>query len=143
MTTDPQRPPEPPERPWEYATLPPIEARNADPDSDALPTPEGRVRAYCNGTLMYTVGCVPEFLCSTDGEPGQPQGLTFEAPVAVFPDDEAGTARLETHLGQSIPIVECEPDSKGVWRRWVTDEAVSWAIELTLERTLYTTEGER
>jgi len=133
--------PTPPERPWEYADFPAIEARNADPETDALPTPAGRVRAYCNGTLMYTVGCTPEFICSTDGEPGQPQGLTFEAPVAVFPDDEAGAARLETHLGQSIPIVEVETRAASdAWRRWVTDETVSWGIECTLERTPYTTE---
>lgn len=129
--------PNPSKRPWEYAALPPIEARNADPKSDALPTPRGRVRAYCNGTLMYSVGCVPEFLCSTDGDPGQPLGFSFHAPVGVFPDDEAGEARLETHLEQSIPIVEREPDGGDVWRRWVTDEAVSWDLGIALKRTPY------
>lgn len=130
-----------PGNPWEYHDeLPPLDIKNASPESDRMPTPSGQFRCYFNGELMYSLSGSQFSVGFETGSPG-PLGLTFTAPVTRFEDDPVPEPRLETDIDQRVPIREVTVED-ALRRKWVPADEVSWEFEIVLERTPYDVEVE-
>ncbi|WP_330633747.1 hypothetical protein [Halocatena halophila] len=115
--------------------LPPVDQRNADPDTALVPTPDGKVRCYFDGELMFSIGA-SQFSVSFDTTPGQPMGMVFDAPL------EEGEAKLCTLCSEeNIPIREKQAPASNV-RRWMPQSGVSWEFEITLEIEPYEVAGD-
>lgn len=128
--------------PWDVWTLPTVDQHNTDPETDRVPTPDGAVRCYYGDELMHSIGGRSvEFSVGFDNDPGEPAGLVFDAPVAMFEDDEPTGPALRTLMTEdSVPITETNERSPHR-RTWVPEHTVSWDFEITLETTPYTADS--
>lgn len=123
---------------WEVFDLAPVDQRNADPETERVPTPDGKVRCYFDDELMYSIGGkAVQFSVSMDNEPGQPAGFVFDAPAAMFEGNEiSGPALWTLMTEEQIPISEKREPSPHR-RTWVPGPGVSWDFEITMETEPY------
>lgn len=120
---------------WDVWDLPPVDPRNDDPDEEFTPTPDGQVRCYFNGHLMFALES--RFSIGFDHEPGEPMGVAFTAPIAMFPGEPAPEPELRTIASEAeIPIREVATTGMTT-RVWKPAPDVSWDFEVRLERAPY------